>query len=582
MNSNMVRTDVLIIGSEGAGARASIAAHDAGAEVLIVTKGRFCKSGSTITAGADIDVDSRSARELFGLPGNLDDNKDIFFNDILIEGKYLNNQKLLEVHVVEAPLRVKELIDWGMVVKDLLWTPGHRYPRGVLTTGAEIMRILSGQVLKRRIRVVEDMMVIDILTKDGVAIGALTLDLRKGEFVTISAKATIIATGGGMMVYPVQTAVQELTGDGQAMAYRAGAELIDMEMIQFHPCCFIWPPALRGIGFPFTIGPGGGMDAWLLNKYGERFMTKWDPLRKEKTTRDILSIAIMTEIREGRGSPMGGVYMSLAHLPYNLVDDFLTWCSKNLVGPGWKYQGFQFENLMEKVKKGYAIEVGPASHFFMGGIRVNENCETNVPGLYAAGEVCGGTHGANRLSGNALTQVLVQGTRAGLGAAQYVTKWEQIIMDKQQVKEIVGKCMRPIKNTKGGNPFEIRKRLQKEAWEKVGIIREGKLLDTMLRWVKRMRKEELLLLSTKAKELQYNREWMEAIQLENLGTILEAITMSASLRKESRGAHYRRDYVETNKDWLRNIIIRNAAGEMIYSTLPIVSTRWKSGDQLPK
>lgn len=575
----MLTTDVLIIGSEGSGARAAIAAHDAGADVLVVTKGRSGKSGATITALADIDVDSRSAKELLGLPGNSNDSQEIFFEDILKEGKYLNNQKLLELHVAEAPLRVKELMDWGLKVKDLIHTPGHQYPRGVYTSGADIMKTLVRQVRMRKIKILEDTMVVDLLTSGGVVIGALGLNLRNGEFVPLSAKATIIATGGGMMVYPIQTAPEELTGDGQAIAYRAGAELIDMEMVQFHPCDLLWPPAWRGIGFPFTIGPSAGLDVWLLNKYGQRFMSKWDPERMEKTTRDILSIAIMTEVLEGRGTPSGGVYMSLTHLPYNLVDYFLEWFSKRgVLGPNWKYQGFNFGELMEKVKKGYAMEVGPACHFFMGGIRVNEKCETSLPGLYAIGEVAGGTHGANRLSGNACTQIFVQGARGGENAAGYSRREGRVELDEKQIGRIEQRLLRYLRNDGGPRPFKVRKELQKVAWEKAGIIRDGSFLKDVLKWVWEFKMYGIPRLSTGATERQYNREWMEAIQLDSLVIILEAIAKSALLREESRGAHYRKDFKELNKDWLRNIIVKNDQGEMISFTQPIVTTRWKPED----
>ncbi len=572
-----LRTDVLIIGSEGAGARAAIAAHDSGADVLLVTKGRFGKSGATITGIADIDVDSRSARDLLGLEGDPGDSKDIFFEDILIEGKYLNNQKLIELHVEEAPFRLKEMMDWGMKPKGLLLSPGHRYPRGVLTAGIEIMRVLKKQVSMRKIKVIEDMLVVDILTsRDGAAVGAMALDLRKGEFVVLSSRTTVIATGGGMMIYPIQTAPQDLTGDGQAMAYRAGADLIDMEMTQFHPCNFLSPPIWRGIGFPFTIGPAGGMDVWLLNKFGQRFMSKWDPKRMEKTTRDTLSIGIMTEILEGRGSPSGGVYMSLAHLPSNLVDDFLEWFSKGgLIGPNWTYQGFHFSELMEKVKKGYAMEVTPASHFFMGGIKINERCETNIPGLYAAGEAAGGTHGANRLSGNALTQVLVQGTRAGKVSAEVAKRTDGKKPEAEQVERIQERFLRYLQNREGFRPAKLRKELQEWAWKRAGIVRDGSGLKEILEWVKELKREKIPQMATGAKERQYNREWIEAIQFESLSTILEAVATSALLREESRGAHYRKDFTETENRWLKNICLKKEGDTMSSSVHPIVVTRWK-------
>lgn len=579
----MLVTDVLIIGSEGAGARAAIAAHDAGADVLIVTKGRFGKSGATITGLADIDVDSHSAKEILKLPGNTNDSPEIFFEDILKEGKYLNNQKILEFHVAEAPLRVKEMMDWGMKVRALIHTPGHRYPRGVYSSGIDIMKTLVRQVRARKIKVLEDTMAVDLLlSADGIVNGALGLNLHNGTFIPLVAKATMIATGGGMMVYPIQTAPEDLTGDGQAIAYRAGAELIDMEMVQFHPCDLLYPPAWRGIGFPFTIGPSAGLDVWLLNKYGQRFMSKWDPERMEKTTRDILSIAIMTEVLEGRGSAYGGVYMSLAHLPHNLVDYFLEWFSqRGSVGPNWKYQGFNFSELMERVKKGYAMEVGPACHFFMGGIRINEKCETSLPGLFAIGEVAGGTHGANRLSGNACTQILVQGARGGENAARYAARHEgHLDLDRSQIEKIEQRLLRYLKEDGGLRPIKARKELQKVAWEKAGIIREGSSLQAVLEWLGDFKMNSIPQLATGATERQYNREWMEAIQIESLVVILEAIAKSALLREESRGAHYRRDFKKMSNDWFRNIIVRNDHGEMIAHTRPIVMTRWKTEDGL--
>jgi succinate dehydrogenase/fumarate reductase flavoprotein subunit len=576
----LLKTDVLIIGSEGAGARAAIAAHDAGAQVLVVTKGRLGRSGATITALADMDVDSRSAKEVLGLPGDPNDSQQIFFEDVLIEGKYINNQKLVDVHVADAPVRIKELMEWGLPVRDLVRTPGHRFPRGVHASGNDMMKVLKKQVRKRNIKVIEDMMVVDLLTAKDVVIGAVGLNLRSGEFVTISAKATIIATGGGMMAYPIQTAPQELTGDGQAIAYRAGAELVDMEMVQFHPCDFLWPPAWRGIGFPFTIGPAGGMDVWLLNRYGQRFMSKWDPERMEKTTRDNLSIGIMTEILEGRGTPSGGVYMSLAHLPHNLIDYYVEWASKGgfAVRPGWKYQGFNFKELMERVKNGYAMEVGPACHFFMGGIRVNENGETSLPGLYAAGEVAGGLHGANRLSGNACTQIFVQGERAGSRVARWAKGAEQVEPNKGQVKGIEKKLLKYLRSDGGPRPFKVRKELQELAWKKAGIIREGDSLEEALTWLSELKRDTLPRLSTGATERAYNREWIEAIQLENLVIILEAIARAALLRGESRGAHFRRDFKETSREWLCNIVIRNDRGKMSSSVQQIVTTRMKPED----
>lgn len=570
----MIKTDVLVVGSEGAGARAAIEASDNGCQVLLVTKGRMRKSGATITGVGGIALDSRSAIEVLGMPGDPNDSPDIFFEDILLSGKHINNQRLVEVLVAEAPARIKELADWGMKITDFTQTPGHRYPREVFTSGVGIMNAFKRQVKKRDILVIEDTMVTDLLTRDGQVVGAVGLGLCQGEPVIFNAKAVVLATGGGMRVYAMTTAPEELTGDGQAMGWRAGAELVDMEMVQFHPCNFIAPPAWRGVGFPFTIGPGGGIDTWLLNKWGDRFMKKWDPVRMERTTRDVLSLAIMSEVLEGRGSPAGGVYMSLAHLPRNLIDYVAQWFLPGFISPDWDYGEFNFKELVEQLKQGYAMEVSPASHFFMGGIRSDEDGRTNIPGLYAGGEVAGGVHGANRLSSNAYTQMVVQGARAGLAAAQFAKEASAVEPDPRQVAELKAKLLGPLEKTGGPTPWEIKQEIMKLAWEKAGVIRTGAGLGQVLERVAELKKE-LPRVSCLPKEKEYNREWVEALQLENLLFLLEAISRSALLRQESRGAHFRKDFPQLdNQKWLCNIVMENKDNEVSLTKVPVVVTRF--------
>lgn len=569
----VLRADVLVVGSEGAGARAALAAAEAGADVLIVTKGRFGGSGATITAGADIDVDSASAKRLLGLPGNEEDNPDIFFEDMVIEGKYLNNQELVEAHVQDAPARLKEMRDWGMRITGLMLAPGHRYPRGVYTSGREIMRVLKKKVEATPARIMEHVMVLDVLKRNGRAVGVLALDLTRGEFVAIQSKAIILATGGGMMIYPHRTAPEELTGDGQAMAWRSGAELVDMEMTQFLPGVFVSPPMWKGLAFPFMLGPMGGLDAWLLNKFGNRYMKEWDPERMERTTRDLLSVALMNEVRQGRGSPAGGVWMSFAHLPSDLIEYLAQWHAKPYLTPGWKYKGFDFRDFMDEVKKGRAIEVGCASHFFMGGIRINSVCRTSVPGLFTAGEVGGGTHGANRLSGNACTQILVQGARAGKTAAEFARQVSFEEPDAQEVRDLVMECEGPLNRKEGVRPFALKRRLHDLAWETAGVVRSGRDIEKGLEELETIEKEEIPVLCCVAKERQYNREWLEALQLRNKVTVLRAILMCAGERKESRGAHYREDFPQQDPAYLHNYVLSNEGGTMTLSRTPVVVTR---------
>ncbi len=567
------KVDVLIIGSEGAGAYAAIKAQDRGANILVLTKGRFGGGGSTLTGLADIDLDSRACCDL-GFKGNPDDSEEIFFEDILIEGRYINNQALVDVHVRNAGLRVRELVEWGIRITDILHTPGHRYPRGLVCSGTEIMRRLRTQVIRRKIPLAEHIMATDLLTRDGRVIGAVGLDLLKGEFIAIQAKATIMATGGAMAIYPFYTAPEELTGDGRAMSLRAGAEFIDTEMTQFHPCNLLFPPMWRGIGFPFTIGPAGGLRMHLLNKWGERFMAKWDSERMELNTRDVLSIAIMKEVLEGRGSPAGGVYMSFNHLPKNLIDHFGEWFGGGyLLHEDWKYEGFDFKELVEKMKNGYALECGPASHFFMGGIRINPDCGTSLPGLYASGEVAGGLHGANRLSGNALTQVFVQGAVGGESAAAFAGKTDWVEPDAKQIETHRDRIEAPLHREDGPDTWEVKDHLRNLAWEKVGVIRSGQGLAEALEEFKRIRKEELPRLHSKSKVRKYNKEWIECLQIQSILDTIEAISASALHRKESRGAHYRTDASESNDAWIKNISLRRDESGIALQEHPLVITR---------
>lgn len=574
----MLQTDVLVVGSEGAGGRAAIAAYENGADVIIATKGRMGRSGATVTAIAGFAVGGRAMKDLLNLPGDAEDSPDVFLEDVVIEGKYINNQKLVELVVDEGPLRIKELVDWGMKITSVAQTPGHRFRREIVTTGRQIVRAIGRRVEKcSGIRIIEDIMVTDLLVVDERVVGAVGLDLRKGEFIVISAKAVVLASGGGMMVYSMQTAPEELTGDGQAMAYRAGAKLVDMEMVQFHPCNLIFPPAWKGIGFPFIIGPGGGLkNTWLLNKWGERFMEKWDPRRMENTTRDVLSVAIMTEVLEGRGSPHGGAFLSLTHLPYNLIDYFAEWFMPGFISSNWDYGAFNFKELAEDIKRGYAMEVSPAAHFFMGGICIDKNCQASLEGLFAVGEVAGGVHGANRLSSMALTQIFVQGAIGGKAAALYGKGTKNVEVMAKQTKELEERILQPLLRSGGISPFEVKKRIQNLAWQKVGVIRTGSSLNEALEEIRKIKSDTLPEVCCKSKEREYNREWFEAIQLENLLILLECIARSALVRTESRGAHYRKDFPKTdNRNWLRNIILQDKERGIVTSYSPVVITKVK-------
>ncbi len=563
-------TDVLVIGSEGAGGRAAIAAAEAGVEVTIATKGRMGKSGATVTAIAGIAVDGRGRRALLDIPEETADTPEQFFQDIVKEGKLVNNQKLVQRVVEDGPQRIGELIGWGMKVVNYSKSPGpgHTFARDIYTSGRQMVSAIRRKARTcSGIHVLEDVMVVDLLKSGFRVVGAVGLNLRTGRPVVLSAGAVILATGGGQTVYPVYTAPEELSGDGQAMAFRAGAELVDMEMIQFHPYDFVYPPAWMGMGFPFTFSRD--LEVWLLNRRGERFMQRWDPQRMEHSTRDVLSIAIMNEVLEGRGSPHGGAFMSVAHLPPGLIDYAEQWMMPGVMNPGWRYAGFSFKNLVEQLKKGYAMEVAPACHFFMGGIRTDECCRTGVPGLFAVGEVSGGMNGANRLSNLALTQIFVQGAIGGREAAAFARANERPKPEMEAAGEVVRRILSPLRASDGTSPFALKRRIQALAWQKAGVIREGTALCKGLEEIRAAR-GDLANLCCRAKDAVYNREWIEAMQCENLLTVIECIARSALARTESRGAHYRKDFPSIdNTNWLKNVVLRQEGGGMAISTRPV-------------
>lgn len=563
-------TDVLIIGSEGAGARAAISASDAGVEVTMVTKGRLGRSGATLTGAADLDVDSASLYRLLGR-GDPDDSPEQFFRDMVIEGKYLNDQPLVEAHVQDVPRRAAELLEWGLKVYDVRQMPGHSYPRNMYTSGHDLVMVLKRQVQKRPIRLLEDTLVTDILVSDGRAVGAVALDLRSGEPLVVHAKALVLATGGGHNIYAYNTGPEDLTGDGHAMALRAGATLINMEMTQFIPTTIISPPMARGNLFPFLLGPQNALKVWLLNKYGERFMARWDPVRMEHSTRDLLSIGIMNEILEGRGGPEGGVYFSLAHLPKNLIEDFARWGAKPFIKADWSAHGHSFRGVVERLKAGDAIEVAPAAHFFMGGVQIDEHTRTTVPGLFGAGEVTGGTQGANRLSGNAFAQIVTQGARAGQAAAVFARREGRGAPPAESLlRQLLERIQMPLQRPGGVTAYELRRELQQMAAERVGVLRTGQALQEAVDRLEQLRRDALPRVYSRCQDRHYNREWTECLQVENMLLILVAIARSALLRQESRGAHYRRDFPRTdNRHWLRNTVVALREDQLYLTTSPV-------------
>jgi succinate dehydrogenase/fumarate reductase flavoprotein subunit len=575
----MLTTDVLIIGSEGAGARAAWEVADRGLQVTVVTKGRFTRSGATLTAAADLDVDSGSLYKLLGpeplisgVAPNPADSPEVFFRDMLVEGKWLNDQRQTLAHVEDVPERAREVLEAGLRVYDVRQMPGHSYPRNMYTSGHDLIQVLKREIKRRPVRMIEDTMITDLLTRDGQVVGAVGLDLERGEPVAFAAKAVIIATGGAHNVFEYNTGPEELTGDGQAMALRAGAELLNMEMMQFLPTTIVTPPLARGNLFPFLLGPQNALRVWLLNKYGERFMGRWDPERMECSTRDLLSIGIQTEIMEGRGSEHGGVYMSLQHLPHNLIDYFAVWGAKPFIRKDWYSHGLNFADLMARVKAGEAIEVAPAAHFFMGGIRVDEWGATTLPGLFAGGEATGGCHGANRLSGNAFAQILVQGQRAGAAAVQFARASAAVPEpDPAQVKALQAQVIAPVER-EGLSSFEVREELRNLAQLKIGVLRDGPVIREALERFDVICRDAVPRLAARNRDRTYNPEWIECLQVANLALTTAAVARGALAREESRGAHFRRDFPRMDTSRPPQSTIQRLVGDVVDTHLEPVPT----------
>ena len=562
-----ISTDVLIIGSGGAGMRAAIEAHDLGADVLVLSKGKFGVSGATVTASADVNADSKSYCEM-GLAGDPDDTKEQYFEDTVRGGRFMNDQRLVQAMVDDAPLRVKELIDWKAPVKHVYQTPGHSHARGLWVIGKDYAWTLIRQVRERQIATIDNCQAI-ALSKDGDRInGAFAVDMATGEYLSIEAKAVILATGGAMSVFNITTAPNELYGEGQIMALEAGAELVDMEFPTFLlGCCM--PPAARGINFTYAMLTRAS--AHMYNKEGLRFLEQWDPERKELTTRDKLLVATANEIQNGLGTPNDGVWVSLGHLSRNQIDYIFESYGKWHGKGADHYECFEIRDLWPNIYED-AIEGAPSAHFWSGGIRIGVNGETSVEGLYAAGEVAGGVHGANRLSGNAMTEILVWGKRTGEAAAKYCRNTAFGAKPDLENSEIFDRAEGLLSEGSGEtSTAEFRTRLQKKAGESIGPVRNGETLQSAVEFADDMLKA-LAAHRCAYKERRFNREWSDALALQRMAKIVRITAETALMREESRGAHYRREFTESKDSWMKNIVVKDHNGEEQLYTKPIEVT----------
>jgi succinate dehydrogenase / fumarate reductase, flavoprotein subunit len=581
--------DVLVIGAGGAGLRAAIESSAAGAKTAVVTKSLLGKAHTVMAEGG-----------MAAAMGNVDDrdNWKVHFADTMRGSQYLSNCRMAEIHAKEAPARVQELEAWGAIfdrTKDGRINQrnfgGHRYPRLAHVgdrTGLEMIRTLQDHGIHQGITVFAETTVINLLLDGARCVGAFAYDREKGRFMAFHAKAVVLATGGIGRSFRVTSNSWEYTADGQALAYQAGAALLDMEFVQFHPTGMVWPPSVKGILVTEGVRGEGGV---LKNKDGKRFMfddipenyrpqtadnpdegwryTQGDKSARrppELLTRDHVARCINREVKAGRGSPHGGVFLDIAWIKEKLPNA-VEHIKKKL--PSMYHQ---FKQLADLDITQEPMEVGPTTHYMMGGIQVDaESQMSSVPGLFAAGECAAGLHGANRLGGNSLSDLLVFGKRAGEYAAKFAKANGAGRVNPADVESGAKAALAPFeRGAAGENPFTVQSELQDIMQNLVGIVRVASEMQEALGKI-----EALRVRAAKAGitgNIEYNTGWHTALDLENMLSISEMIAIAALERKESRGGHFRDDYPDKNAEWAKyNLkIAKGPAGQPTIERVPVV------------
>ncbi len=566
--------DVLVIGAGGAGLRAAIEASAAGVSVGMICKSLLGKAHTVMAEGgiaaALANVDER-------------DNWQVHFADTMRGGQYVNNWRMAELHAREAPDRVRELEAWGAVFDR---TPdgrilqrnfgGHKYPRLAHVgdrTGLEMIRTLQDHGIHQGIDVHMEHTVLALFKEGGRVVGALAYERERGRFKLFQAKAIVLATGGIGRAYKITSNSWEYTGDGHALAYHAGAELTDMEFVQFHPTGMIWPPSVCGILVTEAVRGEGGI---LTNKDGKRFMfgdipdnyktqtasdeeEGWRYCQGDKNarrppellTRDHVARCIVREIKEGRGSPHGGVFLDIAWIKQKLPQ------AAEHIKRKLPSMYHQFKQLADIDITREPMEIGPTTHYIMGGIRVDGDTQmSSVAGLFAAGECAAGINGANRLGGNSLSDLLVFGKRAGEFAARFAKESKPGAIDNGQVEAAARHALEPFEHGPNGEgPYQVQHDLQEMMQDLVGIVRKQDEIARALEGIQQLWQRAKRAGCSGNRE--YNPGWHTALDLANLLTVAEAIARSALERKESRGAHFREDYPDKDAAFSKiNIVLR--------------------------
>jgi fumarate reductase (CoM/CoB) subunit A len=522
--------DVLVVGAGGAGCRAAIEASNHNLDVIMLSKELLGKAHTAMAEGGyNVSL------------GNVDpdDDPETHFKDTIVGGNYLNNQNLAEILVRDAPQRIFDLEDMGAVFDR---TPEGKIAQRVFgkqswrrtayasdRTGSEIMVTLTEGIRKTAVRVFDEVFATRLLITDGKVSGVCAVDLKYGDYLVFRAKSVVMATGGAGRIFSVTSNAQLDVGDGYGMAYEAGCEMMDMEMIQFHPTGMVKPESAKGRLVTEAVRGEGGI---LLNNKGERFMNRYYPEVMELAGRDQVARSIMTEVLEGRGSPDGGVYLSISHLPASIIEFRL----ESMIE--------QFEDAGVDIRK-EPMQVSPTAHHFMGGIKIDEKSGTNIPGLYASGECTGGVHGGNRLGGNALADTQVFGALSGESAAKYAKETDHLGVDRDEIHNEFVRLEAMLKRKEGISPADAREELFRKEEDMQYAVKE----------LRRIEKEVVPKIKVDVPVKRFNPGWHQAMEFVHMVTTARMVAEAAVMRKGSRGAHYRVDADPNDKGYY-NIVIR--------------------------
>lgn len=552
MKYKTIKTDILVIGAGGAGIRAAIEAKKSGLEVFLL--------GKEVLGCAHTGMAMGGMNAAMVAPATPD-----FHAQITIEGGYLiNNYKMVQVFAEEIPARVHDLESYGVIYDRLengdfyVWAgPKQKFPLNVCVgdyTGREMMQGLVDEARKLHIKYTDEFFVSKLLTKDERVVGAIGINIKTNELVVFHAKSIILASGGAGRMYKVTTNAASNTGDGYAMALEVGAELVDMEMVQFHPTGMAHPPSSLGVLVTEKVRAHGGL---LRNNKGERFMSKYYPKEMEMAKRDEVSRSIYQEVATGGGTKNNSVYLHVDH---------------------WKKEKIleHFPDVYEQYKNtGVDIsrepmEVYPSMHHMMGGIKIDEWGKTRIPGLFAAGEVAGGVHGANRLGGNSIAEGQVFGRRAGISAEKYAKKTKKSALPTKQIKNEEQRIFSFISRKKGAIPHEVEDKLKQVMWDNVGIFRDEKRLIQAKKEIQEL-KVVARTMKTRTKIQERNRDLQDCLEIENMIATAESVIEPALLRKESRGAHSRLDFPERMNEWKKNILVKKVNDTLETKIIPIIT-----------